>query len=69
MNIEKLFIVYQPINQLKPNPHNPRTHSKRQLRQIAKCIREIGFTNPIIVDAENRIVAGHGRWRQRSSLA
>ena len=57
----KLFIVYQNIDQLKPNPHNARTHSTRQIRQIAESIREFGFTNPVIVDAENRIVAGHGR--------
>ena len=68
MNLEKRSIVYQPIDQLKPNPHNPRTHSNRQLRQIAKCIREIGFTNPILVDAENRIVAGHGRWEAAKLL-
>lgn len=57
----KLFIVYQNIDQLKPNPHNARTHSTRQIRQIAESIREFGFTNPAIVDTENRIVAGHGR--------
>ncbi len=61
MNLEQLFIVYQPIDQLKPNPHNARIHPKRQLRQIRESIREFGFTNPIIVDAENRIIAGHGR--------
>ena len=57
----KLYIVYQHIDQLHSNPNNARTHSKRQLRQIGESIREFGFTNPVIVDAENRIVAGHGR--------
>ena len=61
MNLEKRFIVYQPIHQLKPNPHNARTHSKHQIRQIAESMREFGFTSPVIVDAENQIVAGHGR--------
>ena len=57
----KLYVVYQHIDQLHSNPNNARTHSKRQLRQIGESIREFGFTNPVIVDAENRIVAGHGR--------
>jgi len=61
MNLEKRSIVYQSIDQLKPNPHNARTHSKHQIRQISESIREFGFTNPVLVDAENQIIAGHGR--------
>jgi DNA modification methylase len=40
---------------------NPRTHSDRQIDQIAASIREFGWTNPILVDAEGTIIAGHGR--------
>jgi hypothetical protein len=40
---------------------NPRTHSEKQLRQIADSIRTFGFTNPVLVDRDNGIVAGHGR--------
>ncbi len=54
-------VISQPIAELKPNPHNARTHSKRQIRQIEKSIRAFGFPNPVIVDAENMIIAGHGR--------
>jgi len=40
---------------------NARTHSRKQIRQIAESIRRFGFTNPVLIDGENRILAGHGR--------
>ena len=46
---------------LTPYARNPRTHSGKQLRQIAASIKEFGFTNPVLIDAENTILAGHGR--------
>jgi hypothetical protein len=46
---------------LKPNPRNARTHPKRQLEAIAASIRRFGFLNPVLVDAEGVIIAGHGR--------
>ncbi len=49
------------IAALKPHPRNPRTHSRKQLRQIAESIRTFGFTNPVLVDGQDRIIAGHGR--------
>lgn len=58
---ERLAINYRPVSDLKPHKRNPRTHSKRQIDQIAASIREFGFTNPILADAENRVIAGHGR--------
>src|SRR5215475_9264991 len=56
-----LAIVYQSTNALKPRSTNPRTHSKKQINQIATAIQRFGFTNPILVDDSNGIVAGHGR--------
>ena len=56
-----LLILYQKISQLKPFKRNARTHTKRQIRQIAESIRVFGFVNPILVDRDNRIIAGHGR--------
>jgi ParB-like chromosome segregation protein Spo0J len=50
-----------PIDQLRSWPRNARTHSRKQIRQIAESIRRFGFTNPVLIDAENRILAGHGR--------
>ncbi len=56
-----LVITYQSPAVLKPRKSNPRTHSKTQLRQIAELIRTFGFTNPILIDQANTILAGHGR--------
>lgn len=49
------------LEALKPHPGNPRQHSPKQIRQIADSIRRFGFTNPILVDGENMVLAGHGR--------
>lgn len=55
------IITNQPIDTLTPNPRNPRTHSKKQIKQIARSIERFGFTNPVLVDRTNGIIAGHGR--------
>jgi 16S rRNA G966 N2-methylase RsmD len=60
-NISELQITYRPIGELKDNPRNARTHSKRQIRQIANSIAEFGFNNPVLLDDTNTIIAGHGR--------
>ncbi len=57
----QLSITYQPIDALKPYSRNPRTHSNHQIRQIANSIREFGFTNPVLVNADKQIIAGNGR--------
>jgi DNA modification methylase len=57
----ELLITYQPIGDLKSNARNARTHSKRQVRQIADSINAFGFKNPVLVDRDNTIIAGHGR--------
>ena len=46
---------------LRPWAKNARTHSKKQIRQIAASIRTFGFTNPVLIDQANTILAGHGR--------
>jgi len=56
-----LAIQYRELKDLKPYKHNARTHSKKQLGQIAASIQEFGFTNPILIDVKDRIIAGHGR--------
>jgi DNA modification methylase len=61
MQLEQRSIVFQPIGRLVPNSRNARTHPKYQVRQIAESLREFGFTNPILIDRANRIIAGHGR--------
>lgn len=54
-------IEYLTIGQLRPWPRNARTHSRKQIRQIAESINRFGFTNPVLIDDENMILAGHGR--------
>jgi DNA modification methylase len=49
------------VDKLIPYVRNSRTHSDAQIAQIAASIKEFGWTNPILVDAENGIIAGHGR--------
>src|SRR5215218_10359991 len=46
---------------LRPYPRNARTHSKKQIGQIANSIRRFGFTSPVLIDDANMILAGHGR--------
>jgi hypothetical protein len=54
-------IIMRPVESLIPYARNARTHSEAQVAQIAGSIREFGFTNPLPVDGENGIIAGHGR--------
>ena len=56
-----LAIEWHDPQKLVPYERNPRTHSKKQIEQIAASIREFGFTNPVLIDGERRIIAGHGR--------
>lgn len=51
----------QPVKSLVPYANNARTHSELQVTQIAKSIAEFGFINPVVVDENNEIIAGHGR--------
>jgi ParB-like chromosome segregation protein Spo0J len=57
----KLAIKYKATEQLIPYALNSRTHSESQIAQLAASIREFGFTNPVLLDGENGILAGHGR--------
>jgi DNA modification methylase len=61
MELHRSNIEIAPIARLRPYAQNARTHSRRQIAQIADSIRRFGFTNPVLVSDENEIVAGHGR--------
>ncbi len=50
-----------PVSDLKPRSTNPRTHSKKQIRQIAESIERFGFTNTVQIERADWIVAGQGR--------
>src|SRR4051812_46648391 len=56
-----LKITYRDARLLKPRSRNPRTHSVRQIKQIAAGIKEFGFVVPVLIDNAGRIIAGHAR--------
>lgn len=58
---EKLKVTYRKVDDLIPYARNARTHSAEQVTQIASSIKEFGFCNPVLVDGESGIIAGHGR--------
>lgn len=51
----------RPPSKLRPYSRNARTHSRKQIRQIADSIQRFGFTNPVLVSDDDEIIAGHGR--------
>jgi ParB-like chromosome segregation protein Spo0J len=57
----KLKIEYRSTKDLIPYVNNSRTHDENQVLQIASSIKEFGFTNPILVDGDKGVIAGHGR--------
>jgi DNA modification methylase len=59
--MQDLQIAWRPLGELIPYARNPRTHSDAQVAQIAASIKEFGWTNPVLVDGTNGIIAGHGR--------
>jgi ParB-like chromosome segregation protein Spo0J len=61
-------LTFLPIADLVPDPRNPRTHDRAQIGTIAKSIASFGFNAPILVDRDNRIVAGHGRFEAAKLL-
>lgn len=58
---EALVVEYRPLGALIPYARNARTHSPQQVEKIAASIREFGWTNPVLIDEEGGIIAGHGR--------
>ena len=54
-------VVDVPVCKLRPHPNNARTHSRKQIQQLAKSIKRFGFCNPILIDDGNQVLAGHGR--------
>jgi hypothetical protein len=56
-----LEVIYRKTDDIIPYVSNSRTHSEAQIAQIAASVREFGFTNPILIDEEGGVIAGHGR--------
>ena len=57
----RLVVTDHQISKLKLNPKNPRAHSPRQIRQLARSIETFGFLVPVLVDGHGNVLAGHGR--------
>lgn len=67
-DLHRREVTYRSVALLRPNPDNPRQHSKRQIRQIAASIQAFGMNVPILVDGEGQVIAGHGRMLACASL-
>lgn len=63
-----LTITYRPRSELRPQKANPRTHTPQQVAQIAASIKEFGWTNPVLIDADSNVIAGHGRIQAAEQL-
>ena len=67
-NDPSLLLTYVSPGSLRLNPRNVRTHSPRQVRQLAEIIRTIGFVTPVVVDENDLVLAGHGRLQAAHKL-
>ena len=61
LSTTSLVVTYLHTASLKPDPRNPRVHSDKQVRQIAQSIESFGFNVPLLIDDEQKVIAGHGR--------
>lgn len=61
MGVKSVQLVLRDIESLRPYPRNARTHSRKQVQQIAASIERFGFNNPVLISDEGEIIAGHGR--------
>ena len=64
----RIKVTYRGVDSLKVSPTNPRTHSDVQVGQIMESMDEFGFTNPVLVDEDNSLIAGHGRLQAAERL-
>src|SRR3984893_17129707 len=60
-NMQPMVIEPLAVARLRPYARNARTHSKKQIRQIADSIQRFGFTNPVLIGDDDEVIAGHGR--------
>lgn len=65
----QMQVVYKSVTKLNPYGNNSRTHSDDQIKQIVASINEFGFTNPILIDESDVIIAGHGRLLAAKNLS
>jgi ParB-like nuclease domain len=65
---ENITVQTISISKIKPNSLNSRTHSAKQIRQIANSIVAFGFTNPLLLNENGELIAGHGRYQAAKQL-
>jgi ParB-like chromosome segregation protein Spo0J len=58
----RLRIKYRPLDEITPNPRNPRKHSSRQIKKLARIISKQGFNVPLVIDRHGNLLAGHARY-------
>jgi DNA modification methylase len=63
-----LAVTYRPAAELKPHQQNSRAHTRSQIKKVAGSIETYGWTNPILIDDENNVIAGHARLEAASLL-
>ena len=61
VRLPRLSVTYCPVDRLKANPGNPRIHTDKQIKQIARSLEAFGPIVPVLIDQELRVIAGHGR--------
>lgn len=61
-------LAFKDVGALKGHPNNIRTHPAKQIRRLEQSIQQFGFTNPLLVDENNIILAGHARWQAAKAL-
>ncbi|MEN9782131.1 MAG: hypothetical protein RL208_281 [Pseudomonadota bacterium] len=66
--MKNLLITYVSVSDIKPYKNNPKIHKDKQVKQISSSIKEFSFTNPILLDENNEILAGHGRYLASKEL-
>jgi ParB-like chromosome segregation protein Spo0J len=64
-HLHELKVQYVSTKGVKPDLRNARTHSKKQVEQIAASIEALGFANPLLIDEDAVLIAGHGRLAAR----
>ena len=58
----RLRIEYRSLDEITPNPRNPRKHSTRQIKKLARIISKQGFNVPLVIDRHGNLLAGHARY-------
>lgn len=66
---KNLVVVYQDVKKINAYVNNSRTHTPEQINQVANSIKEFGFTNPILIDEQHNVIAGHARLEAAISLS